>query len=315
LCDEQADIRLIEAGGLFSLEAALTGEPEGIKKVADWVGTKKELTEAEEKKLKEEQEKKLKEAQEAKVALEAKIADLKAKLKGDALEEALSALQETNKGEEKKEKSLDEEKNMVFMGCQIVDGRGKGVVVKTGMATKMGEIQHMLNTADEKESPLEQKLDQLGNRLGIASITISCVVLIVGLTTNRGTHDGDQPRWLQMILIAVSLTVAAVPEGLPACVTITLAIGMAAMAKRNAIIRQLHSVETLGSASVICSDKTGTLTAGKMTAVRVWFGWKLFRISGVGYDPNGVIAPAETNPDDKAAMQRGADLVKQQPGI
>lgn len=184
------------------------------------------------------------------------------------------------------------EANMVFMGCSVTNGRGKGIVVHTGMATKMGEIAKLLKTATSEPSPLQRKLARLGVRLGVCSIVVSIVVFIVGVTLERGVDPEDgNPAWLQMLLVAVSLTVAAVPEGLPTAVTITLAVGMERMAKKNAKIRSLHSVETLGSASVICSDKTGTLTHGVMTAVRLWFGGKIFRITGSGYNPEGAIFP------------------------
>lgn len=195
------------------------------------------------------------------------------------------------KKEEKKEFHKEEaltEANMVYMGCSVQDGRGKGVVVKTGMKTKMGEIAHLLKTADQGQSPLQTKLHNLGVRLGIASICVSVIVFVIGVATDRKTDpESDSPVWLQMLLVAVSLTVAAVPEGLPACVTITLAVGMNEMVKKNALIRNLHSVETLGSASVICSDKTGTLTKGEMTAVRLWFHGDIFRFTGQGYEPQG----------------------------
>jgi len=178
------------------------------------------------------------------------------------------------------------------MGCSIVDGRGTGIVVKTGMKTKMGEIAHLLKTAEAGQSPLQKKLGSLGVRLGLMSIAVSVVVFIIGVTTGRGTVPGDpNPRALQMLLIAVSLTVAAVPEGLPTCVTITLAIGMRRMLQKRALIRNLHSVETLGSASVICTDKTGTLTKGEMTAKRMWFRGQTYTFTKGGFDPTGTVIP------------------------
>lgn len=210
----------------------------------------------------------------------------------------------------KKEEALTD-KNMVYMGCTVHDGRGKGVVVKTGMQTKMGEIAHLLKTADKGMSPLQKKLHDLGTRLGIASICISIVVFVIGVATDRGTdRNSDQPVWLQMLLVAVSLTVAAVPEGLPACVTITLAIGMRKMVEKKALIRNLRSVETLGSASVICTDKTGTLTKGVMTAVRLWFCGETYRITGAGYDPSGHIVPEQVNDRDHQAVNAAAEKLK-----
>lgn len=163
---------------------------------------------------------------------------------------------------------------MAFMGCEISDGRAVGIVCKTGMDTRMGEISKLIDTADEKQSPLQERLENLGHQLGIGAIVVCFIVFLFGLYYGKlgiffhrfllhvldegepGHHD-DKPIWLQMLLTSVSLAVAAVPEGLPAAVTITLALGMRDMVKRNALIRNLHSVETLGCTNVICTDKTG----------------------------------------------------------
>ena len=212
-------------------------------------------------------------------------------------------------GVETKSKDNDDEKkdndeaelteaNMAYKECDVAIGSGVGLVVNTGMNTRMGSIYALLNTADAAMSPLQFKLTELGKKLGIASLLISLVVFTIGVTTGNGADpNSKQSTFLQMLLIAVSLTVAAVPEGLPACVTICLASGMKTMSKKQAEIRNLHSVETLGSASVICTDKTGTLTAGKMTAVRIMFGGRIYHISGAGYNVEGEITPLieETN--------------------
>lgn len=209
-----------------------------------------------------------------------------------------------DKIEKKKKEDALTDPNMVYMGCAVQDGRGRGIVVKTGMQTKMGEIAHLMNTATKGASPLQEKLDKLGVKLGLASILVSLIVFVVGVTSGRGaTEDNMSDRVLEMLLVAVSLTVAAVPEGLPACVTITLAVGMKEMVKKNALIRNLHSVETLGSASVICTDKTGTLTAGQMTAKQLWFNGRTFFITGAGFDPHGRVIPLEADRRNEAAVE------------
>lgn len=193
-----------------------------------------------------------------------------------------------------KEKHLSSP-NMVFMNCTVQDGRGVGVVVKTGMDTRVGTIAAMLQAGNEDSStPLQRKLAQLGVYLGIASLVISMIVFVAGMITgNGGNPDSDNELWLDLLLIAVSLTVAAVPEGLPAAVTVCLALGMKRMVKKDAVIKNLHSVETLGSATIICSDKTGTLTCGQMTAVRVWRPKKTWKISGLGMEPVGEFSPID----------------------
>lgn len=193
----------------------------------------------------------------------------------------------TSKSEGGKEQTLTSP-NMAYMGCSILDGRGKGVVVRTGMTTRMGKIAQLLNDAEAGLSPLQEKLEKLGKTLGIMSIAVSLIVLVLGIALKRSPDPkSESPYYLQMIIVAVSLVVAAVPEGLPAAVTITLALGMRRMADKQVIIRKLHSVETLGSATVICSDKTGTLTAGVMTVRKIYFGGNSYRVTGEGYDPNG----------------------------
>jgi len=183
-------------------------------------------------------------------------------------------------------------KSIIFKGTSVVEGSCEAVVILTGMKTMMGTTAALLNSVETMASPLQENLEELGQQLGYASIFMSLVVLIVGITTGRGADPtNDQPLWLQMILIAVSLTVAAVPEGLPVCVTITLAMGMQAMAKVNCLVKNLKSVETLGAASVICSDKTGTLTEGLMSVVRVFANFKDFEVSGTGYSTDGTFKP------------------------
>ena len=152
--------------------------------------------------------------------------------------------------------------NMLFSSSLITYGRGKAVVVETGMNTEVGKIADIINTAEDQGTPLQQKLNKLGKTLGIVALAICAVIFVVGLLY------GKEP--IHMFMTAVSLAVAAIPEGLPSVFTIVLAIGVQRMVKRNAIVKKLPAVETLGSASVICSDKTGTLTQNKMTVEKVF---------------------------------------------
>ena len=174
---------------------------------------------------------------------------------------------------------LGDRKNITFMGTVVTYGRGQGVVINTGMATQIGLIAEMLQAVEEEQTPLQKRLDQLGRSLGWAALAVCALVFVVGWL--RGTPP------LEMFIIAVSLAIAAVPEGLPAVVTISLALGMREMIKRHALIRRLSSVETLGSATVICSDKTGTLTQNEMTVTRVAADGEFIHISGSGYDITG----------------------------
>ena len=181
--------------------------------------------------------------------------------------------------------SLGDRKNTAFSGTVITYGRGKGVVVSTGMHTQLGLIAKMLQSVEEEETPLQRRLDELGKTLGIACLVISGLVFLAGFI-----NVGFPPTLEHVVdsfMIAVSLAIAAVPEGLPAVVTISLALGMREMVKRHALIRRLSSVETLGSATVICSDKTGTLTQNAMTVTRVWVDGKGLQITGAGYAPEG----------------------------
>ncbi|KXG78193.1 Calcium-transporting ATPase 1 [Fervidicola ferrireducens] len=169
--------------------------------------------------------------------------------------------------------------NCAFMGTVVTYGRGKGIVVSTGMKTEIGVIATMLESYEEEITPLQKKLEETGKVLGIASLVICGVVFLMGLF--RGIP------FLEIFMTAISLAVAAIPEGLPAIVTIVLALGLQRMVKRNAIIKKLHAVETLGSTTVICSDKTGTLTQNQMTATKIFTDGQFFSITGEGYRPFG----------------------------
>jgi len=175
--------------------------------------------------------------------------------------------------------SLGDRKNSAFMSTLVSYGRGKGVVTGTGMKTQIGLIASMIQEVQSEETPLQKRLDQLGKTLGWAALIICALVFGIGWIR------GYDP--LEMFIIAVSLAIAAVPEGLPAVVTISLALGMREMVRRNALIRRLASVETLGSATVICSDKTGTLTQNEMTVTQISVDGKDIYVTGTGYTPQG----------------------------
>jgi P-type Ca2+ transporter type 2C len=174
---------------------------------------------------------------------------------------------------------LGDRLNTAFMGTVVSYGRGRGFVITTGMHTQIGMIAAMLQVEEDELTPLQRKLDQLGRVLGWAALGVCALVFLVGWAR------GYEP--FEMFITAVSLAVAAVPEGLAAVVTITLALGMREMVKRHALIRRLASVETLGSTTVICSDKTGTLTQNQMTVTRLWVDGTMLEVTGQGYDPVG----------------------------
>ena len=193
---------------------------------------------------------------------------------------------------------LGDRKNTAFMGTLITYGRGKGLVTGTGMNTQIGLIAEMIQSFEDEDTPLQKKLEHLGKVLGTACLAICALVFIYGLF--RDTHltdavntgflnylEAEKKAIINLFMTSVSLAIAAVPEGLPAIVTICLALGMQRMIKHHALIRKLPAVETLGCATVVCSDKTGTLTQNQMTVVQGWAGGKRFRVTGEGYSPNG----------------------------
>ncbi|SNZ06426.1 Ca2+-transporting ATPase [Persephonella hydrogeniphila] len=169
--------------------------------------------------------------------------------------------------------------SMVWMGTSIVNGVGKGVVVATGMETEFGKIAKLTQTVEIKPTPLQRKLAVLGKQLGAISIAISVIVAVVGWIAGKPL--------LEMFMTGVSLAVAVVPEGLPAVVTITLALGVKAMVRRKVLLRRLQAAEALGSAQVICTDKTGTLTKNEMTVRKIWLPCCEIEATGYGYDPAG----------------------------
>jgi P-type Ca2+ transporter type 2C len=190
---------------------------------------------------------------------------------------------------------LAERTNAVFLGTRVVGGSGRALVVATGMATELGQIARLLATAAAGVTPLQRRLDQLGRRLLWASGAIVAVVFLLGWLRATPPYE--------LFLAAIGLAVAAIPEGLPAVVTVALALGVQRMARRRALVRRLPSVETLGGAQVICTDKTGTLTLGQMTARRVVTADSVYTISGEGYAAEGAFFV------DGTAVSPGLDLL------
>ncbi|MFN2252078.1 MAG: cation-translocating P-type ATPase [Anaerolineae bacterium] len=188
-------------------------------------------------------------------------------------------------------------RNMAYGGTVATYGRGRGVCVATGMDTAIGQIADLIQSYEQEATPLQQRLDQLGKSLGAITLVISAVVFAVGLVRETDlalllTNTSEYAELygahvLQLFMVAVSLAIAAVPEGLPAVVTISLAIGMQRMARRNALVRRLPAVETLGSATTICSDKTGTLTQNEMMVVQAELEGEALAVTGEGYAPTG----------------------------
>jgi Ca2+-transporting ATPase len=193
---------------------------------------------------------------------------------------------------------LGDRRNLAFMGTTVTYGRGAGIVVETGMQTEIGLIAEMIQSYEEEQTPLQRRLDQLGRWLGWGTLGICAIVFIEALIQDTNllliTQQGlgtylveTQQQIVELFIVAISLAVAAVPEGLPAVVTIVLALGMQEMVRRHALIRRLPAVETLGSATTICSDKTGTLTQNEMTAVRLYVANLRLDVSGEVYQPEG----------------------------
>jgi Ca2+-transporting ATPase len=174
---------------------------------------------------------------------------------------------------------INDRRNMAFTGTVVVYGRGRAVTTSTGMDTEFGKIAKMVQMTEEEQTPLEKRTQSIGKWIGILSVAICLMVGVVGMIEGRAILD--------MILWGISLAVAAVPEALPAIVTGALAVGMYRMAKVNTIVKRLPAVETLGCTSVICSDKTGTMTKGEMTVQRVYVNDEIIKVSGTGYEPEG----------------------------
>lgn len=211
--------------------------------------------------------------------------------------------------------------NMAYMSTLVVYGRGRGVVVSTGMSTRIGRIAEMIQAYEEEETPLQRRLNHLGRVLGYATLVICAIVF--GVSVVRDTAIGMllsapleymatyEKHVLELFMVAVSLAIAAVPEGLPAVVTITLALGMQRMIERHALVRRLPAVETLGSATTICADKTGTLTQNEMMVVQIDLAGRTLTVDGGGYHPvgtfsrDGQIVHPEQDGDLQMLLQAG----------
>ncbi|MHA1859871.1 MAG: cation-translocating P-type ATPase [Candidatus Asgardarchaeia archaeon] len=194
---------------------------------------------------------------------------------------------------------VNERKNMVFMGTHVVYGRGKAVVVATGMNTEFGKIAEQIQKIRREETPLQKKMKKFAKKLAVVSI-IACIAIFL-VREFRGESLVDS------FLIAVALAVSVVPEGLPAIVTVTLALGARKLAQNNALVKRLSSAETLGAATVICSDKTGTITKGEMTVRKVYVDGKVLSIGGSGYDPIGEIKLEDGNIEEVKDLDRLLD--------
>ena len=178
--------------------------------------------------------------------------------------------------------------NIAFAGTAVTYGRGRAVVVATGMHTEFGKIAGMLQSIEQSRTPLQENLDRLGRSLAVVALVIVIVIVALGFWRREET----QQTITELLLFGVALAVAVVPEALPAVVTVSLAIGVQRMIKRNALVRRLTAVETLGSTSVICSDKTGTLTKDEMTVQQLYVAGSTFDVSGAGYEPTGEFSTA-----------------------
>ncbi|QPC46289.1 calcium-translocating P-type ATPase, SERCA-type [Mangrovibacillus cuniculi] len=194
--------------------------------------------------------------------------------------------------------TLGDLENMAFMGTMVTRGNGIGIVTGTGMNTAMGQIAHLLQEVQILQTPLQHRLEQLGKILITAALGLTILVVLLGILQGQ--------ELFTMFVAGVSLAVAAIPEGLPAIVTVGLSLGVQRMIRKNAIVRKLPAVETLGCASVICSDKTGTLTQNKMTVTKVWSGGKTWGVTGTGYDPVGQFEDGDVivSPSSNKALQQ-----------
>jgi Ca2+-transporting ATPase len=197
---------------------------------------------------------------------------------------------------------VGDRKNMAYSGTAVTYGRGRAVVVATGMGTEVGQIAQLLQTVETGKTPLQENLDRVGRALAVGALVVVALIVVLGLL--RG-----QPL-LEMVIFGIALAVAVVPEALPAVVTISLAIGVQRMVQRHALIRRLTAVEALGSVSVICSDKTGTLTKDEMTARKVFAAGATLDVSGAGYEPQGAFlrsgSPVNPPPTVLTVLRAGA---------
>ena len=191
--------------------------------------------------------------------------------------------------------ALGDRRNLAYAGTTVAYGRGRGVVIATGMQTEFGKIARMLQTVETVRTPLQKNLDKIGRVLAWSALLVVSLIVVLGLL--RGMP------FLEMFIFGIALAVAVVPEALPAVVTISLALGVQRMVRRNALIRRLPAVETLGSTSVICSDKTGTLTRDEMTVKSLYLAGEMWRVSGEGYEPRGAFTCERSEREPPASLE------------
>jgi len=190
----------------------------------------------------------------------------------------------------KAETPVADRKNMLFMATHTIYGRGKAVVTSTGMSTEFGKIAELVQTAEEEETPLQKRLDRFAKKIAKVVLVLSLIIFVLEVFAEEALITGITgliEATLDAFMTSISLAISVVPEGLPAIVTIGLALGAREFARRNAIIRKLSSAESLGATTIICSDKTGTLTKGEMTVRRIFNNGKTIEVTGVGYEPKG----------------------------
>jgi Ca2+-transporting ATPase len=190
----------------------------------------------------------------------------------------------------KAEAPVADRKNMLFMATHTIYGRGKAVVTSTGMSTEFGKIAELVQTAEEEGTPLQKRLDRFAKKIAQVVLVLSVIIFVLEVFSEEALIKGITAlisATIDAFLVAISLAISVVPEGLPAIVTISLALGAREFAKRNTIIRRLSSAESLGATTIICSDKTGTLTKGEMTVRRIYNSGKTIEVTGVGYEPKG----------------------------
>lgn len=202
-------------------------------------------------------------------------------------------------------KGLGDQINMVFLGTNVSKGHGKAVVVSTGMKTEFGKIAHMVQAEKSDSTPLQKKLSHLSKVLAGIAVLLTVILFAVGMWKGR--------ELLEILTLSISLAISIIPEGLPAVITLTLALGVQKMAKKNAIVRKLAAAETLGSTSIICTDKTGTLTKNEMTVRSLWLDGERIEVTGSGYAPTGVIqkkTPSLTKLLEVAALCNNANLLQ-----
>ncbi len=198
---------------------------------------------------------------------------------------------------------VNDRRNMIFTGTTVTYGRGKAVVTSTGMSTEFGKIAEEVTSVETEKTPLEKRTEEIGKWLGIISLIICFLVAGISVVREMMIGEIDFPFIVTMVMFAVALAVAAVPEALAAIVTGALAIGMHQMAQRNALVRKMPAVETLGCTTVICSDKTGTLTKGEMTVRKIYAGGRAVEITGAGYEPKGEFKGSEINIKNSKSLQ------------